>query len=596
MDDLAGRHRRVSISEQLPHQGLDNPAFEHHSSSTGSSNHHNNHHHHHYPPHHHHNHHHHGGGTTGAATADPARKKSILHQANSVPGSVENLHCSDAENNGKLDPRHQFSRKKSALSLSSSIREKVEYTEELKRYVDDRSWLYLFCTRCHGPGDTDSWEPSGWRRACPRPFCPSYRKFARVLCLVLLGLLLWGIVYSIMGSDAAPGGPLFGLACLAIAAHFAGWLFTVFSMPALIGMLLCGILLQNLGLVSIDARYGPVVSDLRYVPANIYYTYRHGIPTLIIAIAGIDDAASVAVYGIIQSVMFSQDALWYQILQGPIAIFGGIGFGVLWGVLSRYVPEKGDPFVVPLRVLMLFSGGLLSVFGSERINLGGAGPLAVVAAAFVSFYFWQKDGLDVEDNPISTSFEIFWMLFEPILFGITGTQIKLNELDGNTVYVAMGCLGVAFIVRMLVTILVGVGSRFNLKEKIFIALACMAKATVQAALGPGTLDKVDHENETQKRYAEIVLMLCVLSILITAPTGAILIMISGPKLLTKTRAPIVTTLHDGWRSRRPSIRDISIIDELPDLEDPKNGTPVITEIITNNQAHPHHINFTNNHR
>lgn len=67
-----------------------------------------------------------------------------------------------------------------------------------------------------------------------------------------------------------------------------------------------------------------------------------GIPTLIIAVAGIDDAASVAIYGIIQSVMFSNDALWYQIMQGPIAIVGGLGFGVIWGALSRYVPEKGD--------------------------------------------------------------------------------------------------------------------------------------------------------------------------------------------------------------------------------------------------------------
>lgn len=40
--------------------------------------------------------------------------------------------------------------------------------------------------------------------------------------------------------------------------------------------------------------------------------------------------------------MFSHDALWYQILQGPIAILGGLGFGVLWGWLAKYVPEKGD--------------------------------------------------------------------------------------------------------------------------------------------------------------------------------------------------------------------------------------------------------------
>lgn len=67
-----------------------------------------------------------------------------------------------------------------------------------------------------------------------------------------------------------------------------------------------------------------------------------GIPTLIIAISGIDDATSVAVYGIIKSIMFSHDALWYQILQGPIAVIGGLGFGIMWGWLAKYVPEKGD--------------------------------------------------------------------------------------------------------------------------------------------------------------------------------------------------------------------------------------------------------------
>lgn len=56
-----------------------------------------------------------------------------------------------------------------------------------------------------------------------------------------------------------------------------------------------------------------------------------------------------------------------------------------------------QPFMVPMRVLMLLGGGLLAVFGSEAIELGGAGPLAVVAAAFISCYFWQKQGWEVDD-------------------------------------------------------------------------------------------------------------------------------------------------------------------------------------------------------
>lgn len=53
------------------------------------------------------------------------------------------------------------------------------------------------------------------------------------------------------------------------------------------------------------------------------------------------------------------------------------------------------------------------------------GPLAVIAASFVSCLNWSQQGWDVEDNPVATAFEIFWMIFEPILFGITGAQVKV---------------------------------------------------------------------------------------------------------------------------------------------------------------------------
>lgn len=156
------------------------------------------------------------------------------------------------------------------------------------------------------------------------------------------------------------------------------------------------------------------------------YGVAKGIPTLIIAVAGIDDAASVAIFGIISSIMFSNEGITKQIAQAPVCIFGGLGFGVLWGCLSKYVPEKGDEYVVPIRTLMLFGGGLVAVFGSEKIGFEGAGPLAVVFAAFTSSYFWTQQGWELEDNPVATAFEIFWMIFEPILFGITGASVKVS--------------------------------------------------------------------------------------------------------------------------------------------------------------------------
>lgn len=63
-------------------------------------------------------------------------------------------------------------------------------------------------------------------------------------------------------------------------------------------------------------------------------------------------------------------------------------FGAGWGLLIRYFPEKGDAYVIPLRTLMLFAGGLLAVIGSEHIGYEGAGPLAVVFAAFIGYFFF----------------------------------------------------------------------------------------------------------------------------------------------------------------------------------------------------------------
>lgn len=64
----------------------------------------------------------------------------------------------------------------------------------------------------------------------------------------------------------------------------------------------------------------------------------------------------------------------------------------------------------------------------------------------------------------------------------------------------------------------------------------MAKATVQAALGPVCIKRLSPKSTDEERqHADIVLMVCILSIVVTAPIGAILISISGPRLLTKTK-------------------------------------------------------------
>lgn len=518
------------------------------------------------------------------------------------------------------------------------------------RNIESSSW-YLFCKKVRKKDEeaaADAWEPAHWQSVCPYPFCPTYRQFARLVGITLVVLLLWGAAFAVLGDTLAPGGDLFNLAVLTIAAHFGGWLMSLATMPALVGMLLVGILFQNVGLYTVSGDFVEVVSVVRKValiiiltragldldpPAlrrllwtvlkigllpwllecvvvavTMYFFFgmpwiwgfmlgsavaavspavtvsclfrlrargygtAKGIPTLIIAISGIDDAVSVAGFGIISSILFSHDSLLYQIVQGPLSVVMGLGFGVLWGILAKYVPERNDPFVVPLRVLMLFGGGLIAVLGSEAIGLGGAGPLAVVAAAFVSCYQWTQQGWEVDDNPVATAFEIFWMVFEPILFGLTGTMIKIDQLEPHVVGMVAGCLCIGFALRIVSTIPISYRSGLNTKEKVFVSLSLMAKATVQAALCTVPLDVIREstdETTTSKESTELAhlfLTVCVVSILMTAPTIAILMTLLGPRLLTKTT--VDPEFPENWRRHtRPSLRDISIINEGDEDDD-----------------------------
>lgn len=221
-----------------------------------------------------------------------------------------------------------------------------------------------------------------------------------------LGILIWATVYAIIGKTAAPGGQLFSLVTLTVAANFGGWLMGLTTLPRLIGMLFTGIVMQNIGAVNIDGDFTKVTAQLRKfaltiiltraglemdpeafkkiwltivklglvpwtVEAGVITVLSHyllelpwmwgmllgsivaavspavvvpclfrlrtkgygvakGIPTLIISIAGIDDAASVAIFGIISSLMFATGGAAFQISQGNF-------FGILMTLLDFHV-------------------------------------------------------------------------------------------------------------------------------------------------------------------------------------------------------------------------------------------------------------------
>ncbi|XP_047515460.1 sodium/hydrogen exchanger 9B2-like isoform X1 [Pieris napi] len=568
-------------------------------------------------------------GRVSAQAEGPSRRKSNLHNAMA------------AEMDTSWErPTHIEGRYKK-YSTTSSVHSKKAHSHHSEHV--ERSWWYACCQKCHSDDSgIPTWEPPHWQKFCPYPLCPSYRHFAQNLSVLIIGILVWLIVWMVLGDTAAPGGQLFMLASLTIAANIGGWLMVkLTTLPALIGMLFTGVLLKNIGFVNFDSEYLHVCSYIRKIALTIIltragldldpmamkkcffsviklavvpwtfefvlcavmsnlllglpwdwafllgsvvaavspavvvpclfrlrskgYGVSKGIPTLVLAVSGVDDAISVAIFGILASIMFSSSSVTMNIIQGPLSVIIGIAFGVLCGYLIKYIPERNDAFLVPLRVLLLLTGGLASIFGSEEIGWGGAGPMAVIAFSYVACKNWVEQGWELDDNPVATANEIFWMFFEPMLFSITGAQVVIADLPPNLVLVSVGILMTCVILRAMVTSASAVCSNLNMKEKIFVGFSWMAKATVQAALATVPLDyirKLAGNNEPSSElvyYADTIITICILSIILTAPLGAIIITITGPRLLSKTSKPPVL---EGWRrSHRPSIRDISIIDE-----------------------------------
>ena len=85
---------------------------------------------------------------------------------------------------------------------------------------------------------------------------------------------------------------------------------------------------------------------------------------------------------------------------------------------------------------------------------------------------------------------------------------------------------IGLICRSIGTWLCMLGTNLNKKEKLYCVIAYLPKATVQAAIGSVPLS-------LGLPCGNIVLSVAVLSILITAPLGAIGMDLSYKKLLTK---------------------------------------------------------------
>ncbi|XP_060720058.1 sodium/hydrogen exchanger 9B2 isoform X2 [Tachysurus vachellii] len=263
------------------------------------------------------------------------------------------------------------------------------------------------------------------------------------------------------------------------------------------------------------------------------YGAEQGIPTLLMAAGSLDDVLAITGFTTCLGIAFATGSTWFNILRGFLEVLGGVVVGLALGFFLRYFPNKDQKAVVLKRSFLLLGLSVFSVFSSNVAGFPGSGGLCTLVLAFLAGTGWEEN-----KAPVEKVVGLVWDVFQPLLFGLIGAEIRISALEPITVALGLAALSIALSVRIFITFLVVLCAGFNLKEKIFIALAWMPKATVQAAIGSTALDmaRVKQDEELQ-RFGMDVLSVAVLSILITAPVGALLIGLCGPRLLRRPQNP-----------------------------------------------------------
>ena len=278
--------------------------------------------------------------------------------------------------------------------------------------------------------------------------------------------------------------------------------------------------IESLLLGSVLAAVSPAVVVPKMVALiEENYGTKKAIPQMILAGSTIDDVYVITLFSSFLLLNTSNTFNASSLLNVPISIIIGIVFGILLGtILSKifnYIKLNNYVYVF---ILLLTS---FSLYLLEEYDI-------VTFASLLSIMFI---GIIINNNSntlasnLTSLFSKLWKLFQIILFVLVGASVNIEFAFSAGVNVII-LIFIALIFRLLSVFICLIKTDFNVKERLFAGISYLPKATVQAALGPIALS-------VGLACGNLVLTISVVSILITAPLGAILMDLTYKKLLTK---------------------------------------------------------------
>ncbi len=245
------------------------------------------------------------------------------------------------------------------------------------------------------------------------------------------------------------------------------------------------------------------------------------IPHLVLASASVDDIFVIVIFTSLIEMHKANSFTLSSFALIPVAIIFGILLGGLLGYLTSVFFKKfrvRDTVKVLIILAISFFVLALEEYMDQIVPLSGLLSIMVLTIVFLN----QSEERAIR---LRSKFDKVWVFAELVLFVLVGAAVDIK------VAIGAGLLALVLLLFELIARLIGVfvsllKTDLNKKEKIFSGISFIPKATVQAAIGaiPLAVGVVS---------GDLILAIAVLSILVTAPIGAILIDIFHNKLLKK---------------------------------------------------------------
>jgi NhaP-type Na+/H+ or K+/H+ antiporter len=269
------------------------------------------------------------------------------------------------------------------------------------------------------------------------------------------------------------------------------------------------------------------VSPAVVVPLMINFIDRRlgtkkGIPTLMLAGSSVDDVFVIVVFAILLGMYTGGQAnILVRFLEIPESILLGIAMGAVIGYVLYRVFERYKLRATKMTIVIMAVSIMLTWLEEElKTKVAMSALLGIMTAGFIIL---EKS--EIRAHKISQKLAKVWIFAEVLLFVLVGAQVNIT-VAWHAGLAGAALIFLALLFRGIGTYLSVMGTDLTFRERLFCVIAYIPKATVQAAIGAVPL-------EAGVQSGDIILAVAVLSILLTAPLGAIGIQVTGDRWLER---------------------------------------------------------------